>query len=77
MATGEFTGSYSGSRHGFLYRFTCTRCGLSFTETTEEVSEPSLCHGCISGTHRDDRGHRGMETKAVSSGRKGRRVRDE
>lgn len=78
---GKFTGSYSAERHGFLYGYVCQRCGTPISETSPELEEPILCHGCFTGTNHAVAGNankrRGVPRKLPWAGRKGKSVEED
>ena len=78
---GTFTGSYSAERHGFLYNYTCAKCGTRISETALELEEPILCHGCFSGTNHavtgDANKRRGVPRQLPWSGRKGKPLEED
>lgn len=46
---GTVTGRYLGFREdgAFHYQYDCTLCDKSFQETAPELSEPAVCHRCL------------------------------
>jgi hypothetical protein len=55
--TMEIKGKFIGSEldRGFVYQYICP-CGKKFTCTAPELSDPPLCHKCMTGGRRTNRG---------------------
>ncbi len=47
----DIQGEYQGHEadRGFVYRYRCPRCLRSFLETSPSLSEPTICHACLTG----------------------------
>ena len=72
-ASGTFLGDgYSRDGvYGFIWAFTCERCGRTFRASTPELSAPVVCHGCFTGSDPAARRKRDRERKRQQRKAKG------